>query len=37
MDYKEIFEPIPHTDELLRDVIAEIHMKNAVLPFPAGI
>jgi hypothetical protein len=28
-EYKEIFEPIPHADELPRDVVAEIHIKNA--------
>jgi hypothetical protein len=28
-DYKDIFEPIPHADELLRDVVAEINIKNA--------
>lgn len=28
-EYKEIFEPIPHADELRRDVVAEIHIKNA--------
>ena len=28
-EYKKIFEPIPHADELPRDVVAEIHIKNA--------
>ena len=28
-EYKEIFEPIPHADELPCDVVAEIHIKNA--------
>jgi len=28
-DFKEIFEPIPHAEELPRDVVAEIHIKNA--------
>jgi len=28
-EYKEIFEPIPHADELPHDVVVEIHIKNA--------
>ena len=28
-EYKVIFKPIPHVDELPQDVVAEIHMKNA--------
>ncbi|EDR06062.1 uncharacterized protein LACBIDRAFT_329149 [Laccaria bicolor S238N-H82] len=28
-EYKEIFEPIPHADELPRDIVAEIQIKNA--------
>lgn len=28
-EYKAIFEPIPHANELPQDVVAEIHIKNA--------
>jgi len=28
-DFKQIFEPIPHIDELPTDIVAEIHLKNA--------
>ena len=27
-DFSQIFEPIPHIDELPKDVVAEIHLKN---------
>ena len=28
-EYKIIFEPIPHVNELLQDIVAKIHIKNA--------
>jgi len=28
-EFSQIFEPIPHIDELPKDVVAEIHLKNA--------
>jgi hypothetical protein len=27
-EYRAIFEPIPHADELPKEIVAEIHIKN---------
>jgi len=39
MEYKAIFEPIPHAHELPHDIVVEIHIKNAektikLCPYP---